>query len=244
MKKYILLIGFLALTAACTLGIPAPQTESVSTATLLPSPVPATTTPTFIPPPTNTPVPELYFTDGFDAASPFWQFLQAGGLDSPQAVFESGALHINIPAADTWYLGVHNAHIYANVVVRAKVSASAAGSVGLICRYDESKGWFEFNIDSSGTYTLLLGQWLAPGIAKYIPVISDVSKQLQEGNVNAEIGLFCEDNLISMYVNDTLLRRMDVTNYGLTEGNIGIAAAAYRDAPMSVLFEWVKVGKE
>ena len=244
MKKYILLIGFLALTVACNMGTPAPEIESTPTATLLPTLVPATTTPTFTPPPTNTPIPPRFFTDEFDTASTSWQFLQAGGLGSPQTAFENGALRINIPDADTWYMGIHTTYSYSNVVVSAKISASSTGSVGLICRYNESDGWFEFNIDSGGTYSLLLGRWLAPGIAKYSPVATGENGQLQIGNVNTELGLSCEENLLSLYTNGTLLRRLDVTNYGLTEGNIGITSASYREAPMTVLFEWVKVSED
>ena len=244
MKKYILLIGFLALTAACNMGSPAPETESTPTATLLPTLVPATTTPTFTPAPTNTPIPPRFFTDEFDTASTFWQFLQTGGSGSPQTTFENGSLRIDIPTADTWYMGVHNAHSYSNVFVRTKVSASAAGSVGLICRYDEENGWFEFNISSSGTYSVLLGKWLAPGIAKYFPIASDGSNQLTIGNVNTEIGLFCEENILNLYVNGTVIRRLDVTNYGLTEGNIGVTVASHRDAPMNALFERINVGEE
>ncbi len=244
MKKYILLIGFLALTVACNIGSPTPDTESTPTTALQPALVPATTTPTFASPPTNTPIPPRYFTDEFDTASIFWEFLQTGGSGSPQTTFESGALRIDTPSADTWLIGIHNANSYSNVFVRAKISASSTGSIGLICRYDESKGWFEFNIDNKGVYSVLLGQWLAPGIAKYIPVASDVGNQLQVGNVNAEIGLSCEENILSLYANETLIRRLDVANYGLTEGNIGIAAASYREAPMSAFFEWVKVSEE
>ncbi len=241
MKKYILLIGFLAITAACNIGVT--PTPAMPTVTLPPPPAPATTTPTLFPP-TNTPVPPRYFTDEFDTASPFWEFLQTGGAGSSQVTFETGALRINLPTADTWHIGIHNAYGYSDVFVRAKVSASSTGSVGLICRYDESTGWFEFNVDSSGIYSVLLGQWLAPGIAKYIPVISDVSNQIQAGNVNTELGLFCEENFLSLYVNDIVIRRVDVTNYGLTEGNVGIAVASYRDAPLDAIFEWVKVSGE
>lgn len=244
MKKQFLLIGFLAFTAACNLASPTPQAESAPTVTLPPTLIVATATPTFIPTQTNTPVPPRYFTDEFDSASPFWEFQQTGGLGSPQTLFANGALHIDIPSADTWSMGIHNANTYSNVFIRAKVSTSAAGSAGLICRYDESTGWFEFNIDSEGTYSLLLGRWLASGIAKYIPVASGENGQLQVGNVNTEIGLSCEDNLLSLYANGALLKRLDVTNYGLTEGNIGITAATYRESPMTVLFEWVQVSEE
>jgi hypothetical protein len=244
MKKYLLLIGFLTLTIACNIGSPAPEAESTPTAALQPTLVPATTTPTFTPAPTNTPIPPRFFTDEFDTASTFWQFQQTGGSGSPQTIFENGSLRIDIPSPDTWYIGIHSVYSYPGVFIRAKASASSTGSIGLICRYDELTGWFEFNIDNNGVYNVLLGKWLAPGIAKYIPVASDGSSHLTAGNVNTELGLFCEGNFLSLYVNDTVIRRVDVTNYGLTEGNVGIAVASYREAPMSAIFEWVKVSGE
>ena len=247
MKKYILLIGFFALTTACNMGTPAPEIESAPTATLLSLPIPTTETPTIPPLPTETPTPAppppLFFTDEFDAPSDFWEFQQAGGNGSPLAAFENGVLRIDIPLADTWYLGVYHAHAYSNVTVRAKISASASGSMGLICRYDPSKGWFEFNIDNSGTYSLLLGQWLAPGVAKYIPIISDGSSQLYLGNLNSEIGLACQENTLSLYANEALIRRLDVTNYGLEEGNVGISAASFAE-PMMAAFDWLKISEE
>ncbi len=246
MKKF-LLIGCLILITACQSSNPTLVPEFAPTVTLPPTLIPATTAPTFTPAPTDTPIPippPRYFTDEFDTSSAFWQFSQTGGTTDPLTTFENGTLRIDIASADTWHLGIHNANTYSNVFVRAKVSANAAGSAGLICRYDESKGWFEFNIDSEGTYSLLLGQWLAPSIAKYIPIATDGSSQLGIGNVNYEIGLFCQDNLVNLYVNEVLLRRLDVTNYGLIEGNIGIAVSSYQQAPMSAVFEWVKISEE
>ncbi|MBL8101819.1 MAG: hypothetical protein JNM02_04760 [Anaerolineales bacterium] len=245
MKKYIL-IGCYILITACNMGTPAPEIESTPTATLLPLPIPATETPTIPPLPTDTPTlapPPRFFTDEFDVPSDFWEFQQAGGNGTPAAAIENGALRIDIPLADTWYLGAYNAYTYSNVTVRVKISASAAGSMGLICRYDVSKGWFEFNIDSSGTYSLLLGQWLAPGVSKYIPIISDGSSLLNVDNVNSEIGLSCQENTLSLYANETLIRRLDVTNYGLTEGYVGISAASFAE-PTTAFFEWLKISEE
>ena len=244
MKKPFLLIGFLAFTAACNLATPTPQAEPTLQATLPPTLVPATTTPTVLPTVTNTPIPPRYFTDEFDTASSFWEFLQTGGVGAPQTLFANGALHIDIPSADTWAMGVHTAYGYSNIFVSAKISATSKGSAGLICRYNESDGWFEFNIDSEGTYSLLLGKWLTPGIAKYIPVATGENGQLPVGNLNTEIGLSCEDNFLSLYTNGALLKRLDVTNYGLTEGNVGITASSYKEAPMTVLFEWIQVSEK
>lgn len=244
MKKMILLFGLLILTAACQSAASTPISDSTPTITLQPTSVPATTTstPSATPAPTDTP-PPLYFTEEFETASAFWEFIQTGGTTSPATAFENGALRIDFSAPDTWYLGIHNAYTYSNILITAKSSAAPTGSIGLICRYEESKGWFEFNVASEGTYSVLFGQWLAPGIAQYTPIASGPAAQLEAGKLDYEIGLSCQDNSLLMYVNGTLLRRLEVERFELTEGNIGITASSFKEIPMTAFFEWIKVGK-
>ena len=244
MKK-LFIIGCLLLTSACNLPATAPVTESPITATLPSTPIPVTDAPAASPtatiPPTLQPLP-LYFTEEFETASPYWEFLQAGGTSTPVTSFQNGSLHIDISTTDTWLVGIHNANTYSNVFVRAKTSAAPTGSTGLICRYSED-GWYEFNIANDGTYSILLGQWLSPGVVKYIPIVNDNSKQLT-GNSTNEIGLFCEDGFLQLYVNGTMIRRADVTNYGLTEGKIGITAASFSEVPTTVTFEQISVSEK
>jgi hypothetical protein len=247
MKK-IIAIGLLLLTAACNMpATPVPTAESTPSQTPPPTPIPTSPTPDIPTAAVASPTPEpppYYFTDEFDTGSPYWEILQTGGLGEPTFAYENSALRIDISSPDTWSVGIHNAHSYPNVFIHARASASPSGSVGLICRYDESKGWFEYNISSDGTYNALYGQWLAPGIAKYIPIIADRSGQLSAGSLNYEIGLSCQDNFIFLYVNDALIRRLDVTNFGLVEGKIGITASSLNESPITALFEWVRVGME
>lgn len=249
MKKF-LLPGFLVIfLSACTMGTPAPTAvsvvETVGTEKTLPPAIEADTpTPTLTAtatiPPTPTP-PPLYFTDDFDTSLDYWQFLQTGGLSLPVTSIENGSLRVDIPSEDTWSIGVHNAHSYTDVFVRAKFAASPSGSVGLICRYDETLGWFEFNLASNGTYSLLFGQWLAEGIAQYQPILTDPSRT---SGLNGEIGLFCEGNFLRLYADGVLLRNLDVTNYGLTGGRVGITASSFADIPMVALFDWVQVSDQ
>jgi hypothetical protein len=246
MKK-LLLIGCLILIAACQSADSTPSPDPAPTPTLLPTPVPDTPIPTIPPAPTVSPTPEPpppYFTDEFDFPSPYWDFFQTGGTLAPSAIFESGMLRIDIPSADTWWMGIHNAHAYADVFVRAKADAGAPGAMGLVCRYRESNGWYEFNVASDGTYNALYGQWLAPEIAKYIPLIPTGGGRLNIASPGYEIGLSCRENFLNLYVNGALIRRVDVTNFGLADGNIGATASSFREAPMIVLFEWVRVGQE
>lgn len=243
MKKLIF-IGILLLLSACNLPATA---DSPSTQAPLTTPETADTTQAVLPTetiaPTATPEPfPQFFTDQFDSESPYWEFMQAGGLSAVTPTFSNGTLRLDIPATDTWMIGIHSANNYENVFVRATTSVSPTGSAGLICRYSED-GWYEFNVATDGAYSLLLGQWLSDGVVKYIPVINDVSNKLTE-LTNTEIGMFCQDNFIQLYVNSTMINRAEVTNYGLAEGKIGISAASFTEAPNSVLFDQVQVSDQ
>ncbi|MCK6568161.1 MAG: hypothetical protein DCC59_02975 [Chloroflexi bacterium] len=233
-KKLAIVMGCLILSLACNLPGYTPTDELPLTQT--PPPPPATAAPLPASPTPEPPPP--YFDDEFDSASPYWKIVQVGGAQPATFTFDS-SLRIENPAPDSWIVGVHLIHSYSNVFLRAKTAVNPAGSVGLICRYNETDGWYEFNIASDGTYSLLLGKWLAEGIVTYVPIFSDTSA-LAESPV-LEPGLFCEDNFLRLYVNDALLRNVDVTNYGLTEGNIGISAASLAQAPATVLFEWISI---
>jgi hypothetical protein len=127
------------------------------------------------------------------------------------------------------------------VFVSAKFSGTPTGSLGVICDYDESKGWYEFNVASDGTYSLLFGQLLADGIAQYTPIATDGSEYLQGGKLDYEIGLTCQDNILAPYINGKLFRKVDVARFDLTEGKIGINASSFDEVPMIATFDWVKV---
>jgi hypothetical protein len=245
MKKHILIVGCLLLTSACNIGVSAPEAESSPTQTPLPAPTTVSVTQGPAPTETVVPTPEpppLYFTEEFDTASVYWEFLQAGGSAAPLSSFENGALRIRISSPDTWLVGIYNANSYANVFIRAKTAVDPTGSAGLICRYSED-GWYEFNASNDGAYSVLLGQWLSAGVAKYIPIINDNSKQLT-GGLTSGIGFFCEDNFLQLYAGDVMIRRVEVTNYGLGEGKVGITASSFTEMPMSAVFEWLQVSRE
>lgn len=244
MKK-LFLLGCILLISACTMGTPSPTiAPPTDTATLPPPTEAASPTPSLAPTETASPTPEppppLYFTDEFDSASQYWQILQTGGTGTPSTAFGNSTLRVDIPSADTWMIGIHNANTYSNVFVRTKVSINPSGSAGLICRYDEAAGWFEFNISADGMYNVLIGEWLAEGIVQYKPVVSDERNPLHTGP-DSEIGLFCDGDSLHLYVNNSLIRNLDVANYGLTGGRIGFTASSYKDAPMTAAFEWISI---
>jgi len=250
-KKYIPFIaiaGLILLLTACNLAsaTPTPQVDisSPTTPTQTP-PEPATATQTFTPAPTVTSTPyPMYFTDEFNSDLLAWESFQTGGSNSPSAKIENGFLRIDISSPNTWYYAIHNGHEYSDVTLTAKVDGTPSGSVGLICDYDEVEGWYEFNIASDRTYSVLFGQWLAQGIAQYIPLATDTLSYLEAGSLNYEIGLTCQENALRLSVNGTLFRNLDVSRYGLSQGKIGITASSFDETPAISLFDWVKVSEK
>lgn len=247
MKKVLLIGFFLLVLSACNLPASTRADETPLTQTPLTTPGTAATsqaiapTETIVPSPTPEPFP-LFFTDEFDTESSYWEFLQTGGASAPTTTVQNGTLRIDLSSPDTWLIGIHNANTYENVFVHTTATVSPTGAVGLICRYSED-GWYEFDAASDGNYSLLLGQWLSEGVVKYVPIVTDVSNKLTETTTN-EVGIFCQDNFVQLYVNDTMINRVEVTNYGLAEGHIGISAASLKDAATSVIFEKIQSSAE
>ena len=237
--------GMIFLTA-CTSPTPVPtqaELPSPSTPTLTPPPT-ATATMTFTPAPTftSTPVP-LFFTEEFITDLGAWTSFQTGGSEAPTVNLENDLLRIDFSSPNNWFYAIHNAHEYSGVSVSAKFSGTPTGSLGVICDYSDTKGWYEFNLASDGTYSVLFGQLLAQGVAQYLPIATETSEYLQPGNLNYEIGLTCQENTLLLFINGKLFRTLDVTRYGLTEGKVGITASSFDEIPMIATFDWAKVSE-
>lgn len=244
LKKYSALISILMiLMLACNLSAFTRRTESTQEPAP-PSPLPHDTAPTAFVSPTKTPILERYFQDDFVTLSSYWQFLQTGGSTVFETAPGNNSLRIYLPNPDTWYIGIHTAHQYSDVFVRAKFISSSSGSVGLICRYEESTGWLEYNIDTNGKYSVLQGEWLAAGIVKYTPITSGESNHLSTGSFDTEVGLYCEGDFLSLYANETIIRRVYVSSYGPPEGAAGMTFSSHGDVPLDVLVDWFQISHE
>ena len=249
-QKHLLFLataGFIVLTA-CNLATVTPTSQvdllsATAPSPTQPEPASATQTRFATPASTSTPYP-LYFTEEFNSGLSAWESFQTGGSSSPTVKTENSTLRIEIASSHTWYYAIHNAHEYSNIIVSAKVDGSPSGSIGLVCDYNEGRGWYEFNITSDNAYSVLFGQWLAPGIAQYIPIATDITNYLAAGDLNYEIGLTCQKNILLLHVNGKLLRKLDVSHYGLTEGRIGITASSFNEIPMTAFFDWVKLSEK
>jgi hypothetical protein len=247
MKK-LFLTGCLFFITACQ---PAPR---MTTPTTTPSPlptatqtaIPVTNTPQPTPTPEFTPTPlPRFFTDEFDTPLAGWNILQTGSEATPAIRNENSHLILQMDAPYNWVYAVYGAQDYEDIRVDALFTnqAGSPASIGLVCRYSESEGWLEYNVSTDGTYSLLYGNWLADGIADYFPVMDGSSNLIQPSGAAQEIGMVCSGTTVSLLVNQTVIRNIDVSRYELTNGKIGLTASSFENAPVVAAFNWVKVSE-
>jgi hypothetical protein len=245
MKK--LLIGCLLFIAtACQPATPTSVAPLLPTATIPPTPIPATVTPQPTPTPelTSTPLPRL-FTNEFDSSLAGWDILQAGSDSAPDIKTENSNLILQMNSPYTWVYAVYDAQDYDDIRIDAQFTnqAGSPASLGLVCRYSEFDGWFEYNVSTDGTYNVLYGQWLANGIADYLPILSASSNAIQPSGASQEIGLICSATTLSLLIDQNIIRSVDVSRYELTQGKVGVTASSFENTPVIAAFNWVKVSE-
>jgi hypothetical protein len=241
MKK--ILIGCLVLISACQSAAATPRAESTPTEPIQTPTRAASATPAFTSTPAFTPTPlPLFFTDEFSTDRNSWLSFQTGGETTPEVSLTNDFLRLDISAPDTWHYLIHNAHTYRDVFIKTQFVGTPSGSMGLVCRYGKT-GWLEFNIADDGTYNVLFAHWLTEGIAEYTPIATDTSEYIHAGTFDYEIGLTCQENHVLLHVNGKLFRKIDVTRFELTEGQVGLSVASFDKTPMIASFDWFRVSE-
>ena len=246
MKK--LLLGCLIFITACQSATPAPTLLSTTTATILSTrtPIPVTNTP--VPTATlalsPTPLPR-FFTNEFDLPMEGWSILEAGSDFVPNIKSENSSLILQIDSVYSWVYAVYGTQDYADVHVETRFEnrAGSPASVGLLCRYSEENGWFEYNVTTDGAYNLLYGRWLSVGVADYLPITDGSSNLVQPSGAAQQIGMNCSGTTVTLSINGTVIRSSDVSRYELPSGNIGITVASYENTPILTALDWVNVSE-
>ena len=216
-----------------TTSTPLPPTETIA-----PSPEATSTLE-----PTATLPPALRtFTEDFDSPSPYWSNFGTNTV-GPDIQLQSGFLVFNLTQTNDWADAIYNAQDYQDVRVDAQVEVRAGddGTVGVVCRYSRADGWYEFNIYADQTYVIMYGQWLSPGIARYMPLHRTSSEKIKPGT--NQIGLVCQGNSLTPYINNVRMIVYEDNKIGLKEGNVGLTASSFTEAPFVAAFDWVKVSE-
>jgi hypothetical protein len=182
------------------------------------------------------------FTETFDIPSPYWSAFGTNHID-PDVQLQSGFLVFNLTQSNDWADTIYIGQSYQDVRVDTQVEVRAGndGAVGIVCRYSQINGWYEFNIYADQTYTIMYGQWLSPGIARYMPLRRSNSEKIETGT--NQIGLACKGDTLTPYINDVRMQVYEDNKVGLKDGNIGLTASSFTDVPFVAAFDWAKVSE-
>ena len=152
---------------------------------------------------------------------------------------------MQMDAPFTWAYAIYSAEDYRDIRVDAHFAnqAGSPASIGLVCRYNEADGWFEYNVSTDGTYNVLYGEWLAVGIADYLPILSGSSNAIQPSGTPQEIGLLCSGTTLSLFIDHNLIRRVDVSRFELLDGKVGLTSSSFENTPVIAAFDWVRVSE-
>jgi hypothetical protein len=187
--------------------------------------------------------PPPYFTEEFETEPWAWETVLTGLQSEPGLRVSDDYLIFELTQPNQWAYRILTAHTYSDVRIDARFEprASEPSSTGLVCRYDPIGGWYEFNVSRDGHYGVLLGEWAEPGIATYLPLLYDDSEYIEPTLAAFEIGLACLHDTLWLYINGKLIRKLDVSGFGLVEGRIGLAVASFENLPVITAFDWVRV---
>lgn len=203
-----------------------------------------TATPTTSPvPPTRPPAPRD-FSEAFSVKPAYWAFIQVdNGQPNVVPSVQDGFLVFGLPSSNQWAYGLYTGAHYTDVLIETEVQSRTAGdgAAGLVCRYDEKNGWYEFNIFADQTYQLLFGQWLAPGVARYTPLYKGESQAIQSDT--NQIGLQCQGNTLAPFINGAPMRQWPELKFGLQRGAVGLSASSFTDTPFTIAFDWATVSE-
>lgn len=189
------------------------------------------------------PAPRV-FTETFDGPVPYWTFRQAGNGQAVAApAIRDGFLVFDLLAPNQWVYALYGGPDYGDVTVEARVQSRTGGdeAAGIVCRYDRNAGWYELNVFADGTYQLLFGQWLADGVARYVPLYRGEADAIQ-GDENT-VGLECQGDTLTPFINGGQLRKWEEAKFGLRRGKVGLSVSAFAGVPLTVAFDSVKVSE-
>jgi hypothetical protein len=120
-----------------------------------------------------------------------------------------------------------------------KISGSDNNLFGVLCRYRDEKNYYAFVISSDGYYGIYK---VLEGNKSLINQESlGFSEVIERGNAINQIHAICQDDQLSLLVNNTPL--LQVTDRDLPYGDVGLITGNYSESGIDILFDNFIVAK-
>ncbi len=188
-----------------------------------------------------------YFTEDFNGSIDNWSKYVITGNETELSLGASdGFLLFELPGKDQEFYANYSPHTYENVRITVKVDNQNqnVSNVGIICRYNEDKGWYEFNIASNGYYKILYRSWNdekrgAAGAAIFDGATPEI---LTGKNVNEYVAT-CNGRTLSLSVNGVEVRSKIDNQFLLSEGSVGVGVGSLTKGPVEVGIDSISISQ-
>lgn len=240
---------FILFVLACGSGGAIATQAPIVVASDTPAPPPtATTVPTKTPiPATPTPKIQQFFTEDFQGASiESWSYFLRSGDESKFSISaEPDGLLFELTGQRIFSYVVYDAFEYEEVRVDATVENQGVNdnNITLFCRYSEEKGWYEFNIYSSGLYDMYFTKPDSAGNLNYGLIAEGGSNNINMGQAVNEYGIMCEKDALTLFINGKEIRTIGIPSYVLEGGKVGVSVSSFGQVPVKVLIQEVKISE-
>jgi hypothetical protein len=196
-------------------------------------------------PPVEQTTAQDFFTEEFDGDISNWTYFTSkndvNADDSGvEPVAENGFLILDLAKFLNVYV-MYDPYTYTNVRldVRVENRGTNNNNINLVCRYSE-EGWYEVAIANNGLFDIY-----AFNAAKgsYTRLANGGSNKIKAGKEVNEYTFICNERNLILEVNGVETNSYTDNQFVFREGQVGIGLSSFRDLPVKVEFDWVKISE-
>jgi hypothetical protein len=189
-----------------------------------------------------------YFTEDFNTndLSSYTQFLTSGNASEITVSIQDGYMIFNLPTKNQWVYEYYTPQTYTDtrIDIIADNRSANDNNISLFCRYDETGGWYEFNIANSGLYQILYGKWDNDKIhASYAIVADGGSTKIKQGKAVNKYSAVCNSQTLTLYINDSKVRTVDDKRTTLNKGYAGFGVSSFNLLPVNVAIDSLTISQ-
>jgi hypothetical protein len=198
-------------------------------------------------PATATPQIQQFFTEDFQgpSADQWVYFLRRGNPDQFFLSVEDDGLLFELNDEGIFSYAYYDAFTYEEVKVETTIENQGVNdnNVTLFCMYSEDKGWYEFNIYSSGLYDMYFTKPDSAGNLNYGLIAEGGSNKIKQGLAENTYAVVCDRDSLTLFINGTETRSVGLPPYVLDEGKVGVSVSSFGQVPVKVLVKQVVISE-
>lgn len=186
-----------------------------------------------------------FYTEEFDGDISNWTYFTSKNDVSAddsgvEPVAENGYLVLDLGKWLNVYV-MYDPYVYTNVRIDTRVENRGTNNnnINLVCRSSD-EGWYEVAIANNGLYDL----YAYDGVkGAYVRLANGGSNKIKAGKEVNEYTFICNDRNLILEINGFETKKYTDNQYVFREGQIGVGASSFRDVPVTVEFDWVKISE-